>query len=1404
MRQHLLKFSWIILPLLLVALTTLTLFFDIGAGREAVQEFAREQDVLLHAAVYGITEAFNDLANSISILAHPEVARGPAELRAAMAAVYEHSQLRGSKSFLHIAFYDEAGGAAIVYPPGSSAPSVPADKQTTTVEPTQSSNGVSVSEPRLTDEGCIVTVSIPVRNEAVRGRIVSYLDLSRALSARCDLRRSASRAARRDEGGYLCGVIRSGATCYVLDGSGIILQGPDGPRLVGGQLQLPNPLGQPAGAAVRDVAPAAAIGDLVDARDPRSALFSIFVSNGYGGRVRLTLADTHREARPTRLAEARPTRLAERLAVAVGVLCPFELGGNRLFLLSLKDSEEVIAPARSAQRRYWLAFGGFFLLLVAGGVVYWRHNLIRLKKEREENDSQARELETVGLASIREISQALTRELELPQLLDLLCRKISEALGLAGLQVLVPVDGRVSEDVGVSYRLLASWFSDELQRALRRGAGRTSPKGGAPKGSVKYRGNSASRPLFPLSPLQGVMADVVERAKATGRSLVVGGQARERLSERLAETSEASNALGKTAPMDGDLKALWDSAIKSARGVGLAELIACPLKVADHFEGVAVFLPVRGGISLELYETFAANLAQAIAGARSIEHQKKTLEELDQAYGRLRAFSRIGAEIVLQKNFYKIGQTIVDAITTHSTFSRAVLSLVEGDGMRRVAFSKLTQEEIEDLLDRRPFSLEDLERIKANARKISRSYYLPAALARGTIGEQGITSTHAREEFIDWDPNDFFFVPLEGPAGMLGVISVDDPRDGLAPTEATIQPLESFAHLAAQAITTSKLRWELERSQNDYRNLFRDATDALFVLDEDLSVVASNRQFSTLAGGAQPPPGSDVAGLNFLDLVMPDWQAAVRRAFERVRAGLGRQELEFHLQSHHQTERIVAMSVEAKAFPRHITGAELGYTDLRDGSTGELERVMDPKTDLDLATDGGYIRYQGSLRDITAAKEAERELLRRQEQLKIINTLGRLALSSFDLEPLFRETVEAIHQSLGYDNVALFMQDPEAEELVLEAQSGIFDVLVGRGYRVPATEGVVGWTARSGVTRYVPDTSKDPHYIMPAGIFEIGAELSIPLLVEGEVKGVLDLETTHADAFDPADISALETVADQLSQAIHNINLYQELRERALALALANEELLKVDKMKSDFVSMVSHELNTPVTVIKGYAQLMSGRVIGEINEKQQDILETIIEKSDHLSHLIIELLDLLKIETGQYTPELTTTNLTKMLEEFFVDQSKYLDTPRMSLVLELPKQPIILDVDVAKISAVFTHLLSNANKFTIGEGTVTVRAIESEDLYRFTVADTGIGIPEVEFERIFERLYQVDSTLTRHYGGTGLGLAVTRAIILRHDGRIWVESELGEGSHFIFTLPKRGSMGGPGERPDDYSGGSV
>lgn len=984
---------------------------------------------------------------------------------------------------------------------------------------------------------------------------------------------------------------------------------------------------------------------------------------------------------------------------------PFGLGGEDFLLLSVSEWDEVLGPFTAAQRQHWLIFGGLVLLTVVLGLVLWRRQSRRLAEELDERLDRVRDERRRALDGLRSINRALTSGGELKEVLQPVSHNIAAALDLYAVQVLV-VDEDDEGSTSTTERVFTC-YNDDVPGARR----------------ILER---LSRDTDGSDELYAHTVDKVRRLR--GPAVLCADQS---LSDGLEDVAE--QLLHKLAEH------------------GVIDAVVCPLFSSQTFEGAALLWSRRDDLPLEDYETFAIYLAQAVATSRSEHRRRRTLDELDEAYARLRDFQQIGAEILGEVDLVHICQRVVNAITNYSTFQRAVLSLMEDGVLHRFAFANIDEEDVQALLQAEAFTAEQLERIQAVAHRIGRCYYLPGELGLEVLGGLSVPSRVEADRFEDWSPDDFFFVPLVGQQGeFLGLISVDDPEDGRVPTAASIQPLESFASLAAQAIATARLQQRLQESRERYRALFSEASDALFVLDDDLRLTNVNKRFCELAGHTR----AALLQVELTELVVEEQRDEIRRALERVHSGLGRQEVEFRLLTADGEERIVQLNIERKS----STGDPIGE-----------------------ASDS----CQGSLHDVTATKRAEGEILRRQEQLKLINKLGRLALSSFDRKTLIKQTVEALYDSGAYDNVAVFLLDQDAGELVLEAIRGFYEVLISVGYSLYRDQGIVGWAATTGTTKYVGDVYDENRYIQPVEVFEVGSELCIPILIEGEAVGVLDFQSSRVDAFDSADISALETVADQLSQALHNINLYQELREKALALALANEELVKLDQMKSDFVSMVSHELNTPVTVIKGYAQLMFNRIIGDVNDKQLDLLGTIIEKSDHLTKLINELLDLLKLESGQYELELERTDVSKMLEDFFEHQEKYLDTPRMKLVLDLPKEPVILNVDKAKLHTIFYHLLSNANKFTIGEGSVTISAVEQDGHYQFTVADAGIGIPESEFERIFDRLYQVDSTLTRHYGGTGLGLAITRAIVNRHHGKVWVESELGVGSRFIFTMPK-------------------
>lgn len=988
---------------------------------------------------------------------------------------------------------------------------------------------------------------------------------------------------------------------------------------------------------------------------------------------------------------------------------PLNIGGHRFYLVAVLPWDEVIAPLSQTQRRNWIVFGALVLFTVALGALLWRRQSRRLREEMAGELRQARHERRRSLENLRSINRALTVGGDLEQIIALVSGHIVEALDLLAVQVYTVVGAPPSTEVELSasdYRYTVSpvVYSPRVPAERRVQIDKLEPR---------------------FQPVLDYLVDLVHDKRGP---------------VRLDDLESLPDEIRRNAA----------DSVRYLEKLGGCCLIACPLFSRTGFEGLALMLPHRSDLNLNEFETFAGYLAQGIGSTQAEERRRRALAELDESYARLRDFNNIGAEILAENDLVHICRRVVDAITNHSTFQRAVLSLMEDDVLHRFAFSNLSEAEIQQLLSGPPTTRERIEEIQELALTIGKCYYLPAARADGLLVDQSIPSRADPGSFLNWDPNDFFFVPLIGQHGeFLGMISADDPRDGLVPTEFSIQPLESFANLAAQAIATARLRESLRRSREEFRSLFRDASDALFDLDAGWNLLNINRRFVELTGSGH----DELKGLRITELVRGESRETLVRALERLDSGLGPQEIEFILEHPVEGERTILLNVERK------------------------ERFT-------LFSEAAGV-YQGSLRDVTTAKRAEREILRRQEQLKIINKLGRLALSSFDRKTLITQTVDALKDSLDYDNIAVFMVDESGGELILEAISGFYEVLISVGYSLYLDQGIVGWAASTGMTRYVSDVYKESRYVQPVDVFEVGSELSIPLLVEGEAIGVLDIQSNKTAAFDPADISALETVADQLSQALHNISLYQELREKALALALANEELIKLDQMKSDFVSMVSHELNTPVTVIKGYAQLMYNRIIGEVNEKQLDLLRTIVEKSDHLTKLITELLDLLKLESGQYILELEEADISAMLEDFFENQDKFLDTPRMKLVLNLPKEPVILNVDKGKLYTAFVHMLSNANKFTIGEGSVTISVREQEDDYHFTVADTGIGIPESEFEKIFERLYQVDSTLTRHYGGTGLGLAITRAIVVRHRGRIWVESELGVGSRFNFTIPK-------------------
>ena len=254
----------------------------------------------------------------------------------------------------------------------------------------------------------------------------------------------------------------------------------------------------------------------------------------------------------------------------------------------------------------------------------------------------------------------------------------------------------------------------------------------------------------------------------------------------------------------------------------------------------------------------------------------------------------------------------------------------------------------------------------------------------------------------------------------------------------------------------------------------------------------------------------------------------------------------------------------------------------------------------------------------------------------------------------------------------------------------------------------------------------------------------------------------------------------------------QELQQALVELSQKGGQLEVASRHKSEFLANMSHELRTPLNAIIGFSQVLRQRLFGEINPKQEEYLDDILASGNHLLDLINDVLDLSKVEAGQVELEVATFSLREALERGVVIVRERATKNGVGLSLELAADVDLVDGDERRVRQVVFNLLSNAVKFTPRGGSVVVASARENGEVLVSVTDTGPGIAADDQERIFEEFQQTDVGVLQREG-TGLGLALSKRLVELHRGRIWVESQSGHGSRFVFTLPieKAGRNGG-------------
>jgi signal transduction histidine kinase len=317
------------------------------------------------------------------------------------------------------------------------------------------------------------------------------------------------------------------------------------------------------------------------------------------------------------------------------------------------------------------------------------------------------------------------------------------------------------------------------------------------------------------------------------------------------------------------------------------------------------------------------------------------------------------------------------------------------------------------------------------------------------------------------------------------------------------------------------------------------------------------------------------------------------------------------------------------------------------------------------------------------------------------------------------------------------------------------------------------------------------------------AVLTSVLLVRRLVRPIESIQAAAAkigsgaldERIDAARRDELGAVAEEFNRMAERLQeshaaLEQKVEERTRELQKALDELadksreLEVaSRHKSEFLASMSHELRTPLNAIVGFSQVLQQKLFGEVNEKQAEYLDDILSSANHLLSLINDILDLSKVESGQVELERDSFSLREALERGVVMIRERATKNGVGLQLELDPRVELVDGDERRIRQVVFNLLSNAVKFTPKGGHVEVSATRQDGEVIVAVADTGPGIAPQDQARIFEEFQQTDAG-AEHREGTGLGLALSKSLVELHGGRIWVESELGKGSTFIFTIP--------------------